>query len=215
MCSYDIFLLICFFFIVVIVSVISVGFLFSFMYFVCPKTQSKSKLEPQLQEKSQPPPQTPRTKRRIESVASDHSYHSTKATDPTESDTVQRMKKSNDSHASIEPNTSAVVTNQQPQQQQQQQQRKNQNTLLTNGTPEKVLDLIKRDNNDHVKCLVKYKGLAKAQWVLADEIRRTHPLLLIDYYETRIILRKNQCEMAFDCTDTATTNRKLVVVTAK
>lgn len=79
-------------------------------------------------------------------------------------------------------------------------------------TPEKVLDL-SRDAKDEVKCLVKYKGVAEPEWILADAIRRSHPLLLIDYYETRIILRKDKCVMAFDCT--APSDRKLVVITSK
>lgn len=82
------------------------------------------------------------------------------------------------------------------------------------GSPEKVIDLVKGDNEDVVKCLVKYSGNDTTEWVLADDIRRTHPLLLIDYYETRIILRKNQCEMAFDCSATAS-SRKLVMIKSK
>lgn len=107
-----------------------------------------------------------------------------------------------------EQKTSEVATNQQ----------QHHKPLITNGSPEKVLDLIKRDNDGDVKCLVKYKGLPQPKWILADEIRYTHPLLLIDYYETRIILRKNQCDMAFDCTGAAASsseNRKLIVITSK
>lgn len=79
--------------------------------------------------------------------------------------------------------------------------------------PEKVLDLVKRDDKGEVECLVKYKGASKPEWILAANIRKSYPLLLIDYYETRIILRKNQYEMAFDCT--APSDRKLVVITSK
>lgn len=81
------------------------------------------------------------------------------------------------------------------------------------STPERVLDLVKRDEKDEVKCLVKYKGIASPEWVSAHDIRKLYPLLLIDYYETRIILRKNQIEMAFDCTTPS--DRKLVVITSK
>lgn len=86
-------------------------------------------------------------------------------------------------------------------------------TRTIHSKPEKVLDLVKRDEKGEVKCLVKYKGIASPEWVSAEDIRKLYPLLLIDYYETRIILRKNQCEMAFDCTTPS--DRKLVVITSK
>lgn len=136
--------------------------------------------------------------RRIASVASDHSYH-------TPIDKIQTKRDAQ------EPSTSHMnhaVEQKTPEKQQPQQP-------FINGTPEKILDLIKRDSNGDVKCLVKYKGMDAAKWILADEIRYKYPLLLIDYYETRIILRKNQCEMAFDCTEKATDKRKLVVITSK
>lgn len=86
-------------------------------------------------------------------------------------------------------------------------------TRPINSCPEKVLDLVKRDEIGEVKCLVKYKGISTPEWVSADDIRKSYPLLLIDYYETRIILRKTQCEMAFDYTTPS--DRKLVVITSK
>lgn len=131
------------------------------------------------------------------SVASDHSYHSTQSIDKKKSvKKEQQASTSNMSHTN-EQITSVMATNQ------------------SYGTPEKILDLIKRDSNGDIKCLVKYKDMDTAKWILADEIRYKYPLLLIDYYETRIILRKTQCEMAFDCTDKATEKRKLVVITSK
>lgn len=125
----------------------------------------------------------PRTYGRRDSTASDHSYQDVKP------------KKEEGSGAAQQANGFNVPSH---------------SVSISNFTPEKVLDLIKRDNDD-IKCLVKFKGLPQAKWISADEIRYTHPLLLIDYYETRIILRKKQCEMAFDCTDAASENRKLVV----
>lgn len=79
--------------------------------------------------------------------------------------------------------------------------------------PEKVLDLITRDGSDGSdgnKCLVKYIDNATPEWVPARDIRQTHPLLLIDYYETRVILRQNEQQLAFDCT--TSTDRQLVPV---
>lgn len=77
---------------------------------------------------------------------------------------------------------------------------------------ERILDLIRWDANSEVKCLVKYKGIEKPRWVPVDDIKRVHPTLLIDYYETRIILRKQQCEMAFERTTSPHAVRKLVVI---
>lgn len=77
---------------------------------------------------------------------------------------------------------------------------------------ERILDLIRWDAKSEVKCLVKYKGITKPQWVPVNEIKRTDPMPLIDYYESRIILRKKQCEMHFDRTASSATQRKLVVV---
>lgn len=189
------------------------GFVIVFfrLFVIQPKTEPKT--EPKSQQPQQPQV-TPRTKRRIESVASDHSYHSTKSNDKNGSTTKTTQRASNKSKSNVndggEPKAEEMATNQQ---QQQQQSPEHHNS--TYGTPEKVLDLIKRDNNGDVKCLVKYKGVPQAKWIFADEIRYTHPLLLINYYETRIILRKTQCDMAFDCANTAPENRKLVVVTSK
>lgn len=87
------------------------------------------------------------------------------------------------------------------------------NAKILKGDVEKVLDLVKRDLEGGPKCLVKYKGNATPEWVPAADIRKSCPLLLIEYYETRIVLRKKKCEMAFDCTVPA--SRKLVVVTSK
>lgn len=87
----------------------------------------------------------------------------------------------------------------------------NRRTIKSN--PEKVLDLVRSDERGDVNCLVKYEGIGTPEWVSAREIRKSHPLLLIDYYETRIILRKHQCEMAFDCTTPSV--RKLVVIASK
>lgn len=175
-----------------------------------PQSQS-----PQMNESQQPQPQiTPRTKRRIASVASDHSYSSTKSKDRKGSSTKtarQTTNKSNVSHES-EQKPPDMTTDQQQQQQKQEPEQHH----TTYGTPEKVLDLVKRDDSGDVKCLVKYKGEPEAKWILADEIRYTHPLLLINYYETRIILRKTQCDMAFDSApDSAPENRKLIVITSK
>lgn len=77
---------------------------------------------------------------------------------------------------------------------------------------ERILDLIRWDANSEVKCLVKYKGIEKPRWVPVDDIKGSHPTLLIDYYETRIILRKQQCEMAFERTTNPHAVRKLVVI---
>lgn len=77
---------------------------------------------------------------------------------------------------------------------------------------ERILDLIRWDAKSEVKCLVKYKGITKPRWVPVDQIKRTDPIPLINYYETRIILRKKQCEMAFERTVTSAAQRKLVVI---
>lgn len=77
---------------------------------------------------------------------------------------------------------------------------------------EQILDLIKWDAKSEVKCLVKYKGITKPQWMPVDEIKRTNPIPLIDYYETRIVLRKKQYEMVFERTATSSAQRKLIVI---
>lgn len=77
---------------------------------------------------------------------------------------------------------------------------------------ERILDLIRWDSKSEVKCLVKYKGITKPQWVPVDQIKRTDPMPLINYYETRIILRKKKYEMAFERSVTSTAQRKLVVI---
>lgn len=157
---------------------------------------------------------TPRTKRRIASVASDHSYSSTKSKDKKTSTTKtarQTANKSNVSHKNEEKTPDMTADQQQKQQEEVEMEEDEEEEL----EPEQVLDLVKRDGNGDVKCLVKYKGVPQAKWILADEIRYTHPLLLINYYETRIILRKTQCDMAFDRTESAPENRKLIVITSK
>lgn len=85
-------------------------------------------------------------------------------------------------------------------------------TIQRKADAERILDLIRWDANSEVKCLVKYKGIEKPRWVPVDDIKRSHPTLLIDYYETRIILRKQQCEMAFERTTNPHAVRKLVVI---
>lgn len=77
---------------------------------------------------------------------------------------------------------------------------------------EKILDLIRWDEKSAVKCLVKFKGITKPQWVNVDEIKRTDPIRLIDYYETRVILRKKQYQMAFERTASSPDQRKLIVM---
>lgn len=88
----------------------------------------------------------------------------------------------------------------------------NDKNVTIQADAERILDLIRWDANSEVKCLVKYKGIEKPRWVPVDDIKRVHPTLLIDYYETRIILRKQQCEMAFERTTSPHSVRKLVVI---
>ncbi|XP_031616853.1 heterochromatin protein 1-like [Contarinia nasturtii] len=93
------------------------------------------------------------------------------------------------------------------------------NTKVTNtaivqpaADVERILDLVRWDKRKEVKCLVKYKGIIKPQWIPIDEIKRTHPIQLIDYYETRVELRKKKYTMKFEEKSTKTTQRKLVVI---
>lgn len=83
-------------------------------------------------------------------------------------------------------------------------------TLKQKMDVEKIVDLIRWDDRGEVQCLIKYKGITTPEWVSLDDVKKCYPLLLIDYYETRIILRKQQCQMAFERTNAAT--RKLVVI---
>lgn len=78
---------------------------------------------------------------------------------------------------------------------------------------EKILELIRWDAKGEVQCLIKYKGIKKPEWVAVDIIKRQYPLLLIKYYETRVILRTKQCEMVFEPNTTnKSQERKLVVI---
>lgn len=86
------------------------------------------------------------------------------------------------------------------------------NNATVQADVERILDLVRWDAKSEVKCLVKYKGITKPQWVPVDEIRRTHPIPLINYYETRIVLRKKQYEMAFERSSSSPAQRKLVVI---
>lgn len=49
----------------------------------------------------------------------------------------------------------------------------------------KVIDLVKNDNM-MTKCLVEYTDTRTRKWIAADDIRKSNPRLLIDYYESRI-----------------------------
>lgn len=81
---------------------------------------------------------------------------------------------------------------------------------------EKILELIRWDAKGEVQCLIKYKGITKPEWVAVDLIKRQYPLLLIKYYETRVVLRTKQCEMIFEPNTTnKSQERKLIVITTK
>lgn len=76
---------------------------------------------------------------------------------------------------------------------------------------ERIIDMMRLSETSDMKCLVKFKQHEKPKWVLADKIKRTHPLLVIEYYETRIILRKRTHEMAFE-RNAPPNARKLVII---
>lgn len=160
---------------------------------------------------------TPRTKKRIASVASDHSYSSTKSKDKKRSatKTARQAEKKSSVSPTNEQKTPDMTMDQQQLEKCHEEEEEKEEEKEEDLEPEQVLDLVKRDGSGDVKCLVKYKGVPQSKWILAEEIRYTHPLLLINYYETRIILRKTQCDMAFDRTDSAPENRKLIVITSK
>lgn len=86
-------------------------------------------------------------------------------------------------------------------------------TVALKADVDKILELIRWDAKDEIQCLIKYKGITKPEWVPVELIKKRYPLLLIQYYETRIILRKKQCEMAFESNgQRKSTERKLVVI---
>lgn len=80
--------------------------------------------------------------------------------------------------------------------------------------PEQVLDLVKfNGGEEEAKCLVKYKNNATPEWVPLIDIRKSHPRLLIDYYESRVILQKNELRLAFDRTKAS--GQQLIVTSPK
>lgn len=50
----------------------------------------------------------------------------------------------------------------------------------------KIIDLVKNDNNSTTKCLVENTDTKTREWIAVEDIRIAHPLLLINYYESRI-----------------------------
>lgn len=50
----------------------------------------------------------------------------------------------------------------------------------------KVIDLVKNDDSSITKCLVEYTDTRTRKWIAADDIRKSNPRLLIEYYESRI-----------------------------
>lgn len=57
---------------------------------------------------------------------------------------------------------------------------------MNTNTPIRIIDLTKSDDNATARCLVEYKETGTNKWITVDEIRRSYPRLLIDYYESRI-----------------------------
>lgn len=50
----------------------------------------------------------------------------------------------------------------------------------------KILDLVKSDDNSMAKCLVECMDTHTREWIAVDDIKKSYPRLLIDYYESRI-----------------------------
>lgn len=78
---------------------------------------------------------------------------------------------------------------------------------------EKILDLVRNtnENDPQIRCLVKYKEIAKPGWMAVSELKQRYPILLINHYESLLELKRDEYCMKFAEKTTKSASRKLVV----
>lgn len=60
------------------------------------------------------------------------------------------------------------------------------------GPVQSVLDVIKCGNDSEPMCKVKYEHPPSIAWIPLTAVRQSYPILLIDYYASRIIFQRDR-----------------------